>query len=130
MRSWQKSDNNPQKIGILLFERFSNHCLANGVEPLRAANTLLGRDVYEWKFMSLDGAGVTSSSGLPVAVDGAFDVWRRGGRPKVRGRVGVMFGKPIPAEQIINMGTGRGLAFLRDEGNKLRNDLTARLEGQ
>ncbi len=72
MRSWQKSDKKPQKIGILLFERFSNHCLANGVEPLRAANTLLGRDVYQWDFMSLDGAGVTSSSGLPVAVDCAL----------------------------------------------------------
>lgn len=72
MRSWQVTDKNPQKIGILLFDRFSNHCLANGVEPLRAANTLLGRNVYEWEFLSLDGSSVTSSSGLPVAVQGAL----------------------------------------------------------
>jgi transcriptional regulator GlxA family with amidase domain len=32
----------------------------------------LGRKVYEWMFMSLDGQGVTSSSGLPVAVDRAL----------------------------------------------------------
>lgn len=67
MRTWQKIDENPQRIGVLLFERFSNHCLANAVEPLRAANTLLGRQVYEWSFLTLDGVSVTSSSGLPVA---------------------------------------------------------------
>jgi len=72
MRSWQKSDAKPQRIGILLFERFSNHCLANAVEPLRAANTLLGRAAYQWSFMTLDGAAVQSSSGLPVAAEMAL----------------------------------------------------------
>ncbi len=67
---------------------------------------------------------------MPVAIDGAFDIWKRGGKLKLRGRVGVMFGKPIPAEQIIDMGTGRGLAFLRDEVNKLRNDLSGKLDGR
>ncbi len=66
---------------------------------------------------------------LPVAVEGAYDAWKRGGRLKVRGRVGVMFGEPIPAEQIINMGTGRGLAFLREEVKKLRIELAKRLAG-
>ncbi len=72
MRSWEKTDTGTQKIGILLFDRFSNHCLANALEPLRAANTLLGRNAYEWDFMSFDGAGVISSSGLPVAVSGGL----------------------------------------------------------
>ncbi len=68
MRSWQISPKNPEKVGVLLFDRFSNHCLANAIEPLRAANTFLGRRAYQWEFMSLDGAPVTSSSGLPVTV--------------------------------------------------------------
>lgn len=72
MRSWQKTANKPQRIGILLFERFSNHCLANTVEPLRAANMLLGRTAYIWSFMSLDGATVRSSSELPVAAEMAL----------------------------------------------------------
>lgn len=72
MRSWYKTAVKPQRIGILLFERFSNHCLANTVEPLRAANMLLGRRVYEWSFMSPDGASVRSSSGLPVAAEMAL----------------------------------------------------------
>jgi transcriptional regulator GlxA family with amidase domain len=56
-------------IGVLLFDRFSNLCLANAVEPLRAANTLSGRRLYSWRFLSVDGAGVVSSSGLPVQPD-------------------------------------------------------------
>ncbi len=43
------------------------HCLANTIEPLRAANSFAGRKIYDWRFLSLDGGPVTSSSGLLVA---------------------------------------------------------------
>jgi transcriptional regulator GlxA family with amidase domain len=56
-------------VGVLLFERFSNHCLANAIEPLRAANGFAGRTLYRWTYLSVDGARVTSSSGLPVQPD-------------------------------------------------------------
>ncbi|MGR3343636.1 MAG: GlxA family transcriptional regulator [Paracoccaceae bacterium] len=78
MRSWQVPGRKPQRIGVLLFERFSNHCLANAVEPLRAANSLLGRCAYDWAFISMDGAPVCSSSGLPVAVECALSRSQRG----------------------------------------------------
>ncbi|MGZ9811415.1 GlxA family transcriptional regulator [Pseudoroseicyclus sp. H15] len=55
-----------KEIGVLLFPRFSNHCLANAVEPLRAANMLSRRELYRWRYLSVDGAGLASSSGLPV----------------------------------------------------------------
>lgn len=56
----------PHHIAVLLFEKFSNHCLANAIEPLRAANTLATRNVYTWEFVTLDGKQVMSSSGLPI----------------------------------------------------------------
>ena len=56
----------PRSIGVLLFPAFSNHCLANAVEPLRGANMLSRRALYDWQFLSLDGADVASSSGLTV----------------------------------------------------------------
>ena len=65
MQIWSKSMPT-QQIGVLLFNGFSNHCLANTVEPLRAANTLSGRDLYAWEFLGLEDGTVTSSSGLPV----------------------------------------------------------------
>ena len=66
MQEWAKTSATPQQIGVLLFEGFSNHCLANTVEPMRAANMLSGRKLYDWQFLALDGAPVASSSGLQV----------------------------------------------------------------
>ena len=54
-------------VCLLLFDGFSNLCLANAVEPLRAANTLARRDLYQWTYLGLSDDALTSSSGLPVA---------------------------------------------------------------
>ena len=63
-----------QKYNILLFDGFSNYCLASLVEPLRAANTLAGQPLYAWSFYSLDGESVQSSSKLCVTPDGALGI--------------------------------------------------------
>ena len=68
----QNTKNGRRKVGVLLFQHFSNHCLANAVEPLRAANGILGRAAYRWEYLTLDGRPVTSSSGLPVSPGGAL----------------------------------------------------------
>lgn len=65
MQKW-KSDEKSREISVVLFDQFSNHCLANAIEPLRAANTLSRKSLYRWRFFSIDGAPVVSSSGLPV----------------------------------------------------------------
>lgn len=67
MQSLTKIDNQTQNFDILLFDNFSNHCLANTVEPLRAANTLSRKRLYQWRFLTMDGAAVVSSSGMQVA---------------------------------------------------------------
>ena len=59
----------PTQISILLFDRFSNHCLANVLEPLRAANDLSGQHVFEWNIAVLAGQRVHSSSGLRLEAD-------------------------------------------------------------
>ncbi len=67
---------------------------------------------------------------VPVAVDGGFDIWKIGqARPKLHGRIGVTFGKPIPAEKIIDMGADAGLEFLRHEISEMREELAKRLKG-
>lgn len=62
--------NSPTQVGVLLFDAFSTYCLANAVEPLRAANTLSRRDLYRWSHLGLEGGTITSSSGLPVTPGG------------------------------------------------------------
>jgi transcriptional regulator GlxA family with amidase domain len=59
----------PTQISILLFDRFSNHCLANVLEPLRAANDLSSQQVFEWNIVVLGGQRVRSSSGLRLEAD-------------------------------------------------------------
>lgn len=66
MQNWSKTNTQTCQIGILLFDQFSNHCLANALEPFRAANTLLQRKAYDWHILTLDDLPVQSSSGLPV----------------------------------------------------------------
>ncbi|WP_164662251.1 GlxA family transcriptional regulator [Tropicibacter sp. Alg240-R139] len=67
MQEWSKNSAATQQVGVLLFDGFSNHCLANTIEPLRAANMLSARVLYDWRFLTLDSGVVTSSSGLQVA---------------------------------------------------------------
>ncbi|WP_350334441.1 GlxA family transcriptional regulator [Coralliovum pocilloporae] len=46
--------------------RFSNLCLANAIEPLRAANQISHRNLYDFKLLSLDTQSVSSSSGIEI----------------------------------------------------------------
>lgn len=74
MPIWKKNVVGTARIGVLLFDQFSNHCLANGVEPLRAANDLTGEVIFDWQFLTVDGKPVTSSSGLEVRPHSRLDV--------------------------------------------------------
>jgi len=66
VQRWIKDTAAPQQVDLLLFDAFSGHCLANTVEPMRAANTLAGRRIYGWRFLTLDGDTATSSAGMEV----------------------------------------------------------------
>ncbi len=44
----------------------------NAIEPLRIANRLSGRGLYEWEILSLDGAPVRCSNGVTVHADVAI----------------------------------------------------------
>ena len=65
---------------------------------------------------------------LPVALDGAFDAYRRGQkRPKLRGRIGVLYGEPIPAQTLLAMKPEEALAYLQRTVEAMRHDLAERL---
>lgn len=66
MQIWVKDHAAVQQVDLLLFDDFSGHCLANTIEPLRAANTLAGRQLYAWRFLTLDGGPATSSARMEV----------------------------------------------------------------
>jgi len=47
--------------------------LASATEPLRAANRLSGRQVFDWRFVSADGAPPATSSGIGWPVSGKHE---------------------------------------------------------
>ncbi len=66
-------ETDPLSVTMLVFSGCSIMCVASAVDPLRAANRIAGRTVFDWKLVSTDGDAPVTTSGLPVAVSGRFD---------------------------------------------------------
>lgn len=62
----------PLQVDLLVLPEASLLSLASVMEPMRGANRVAGRALFTWRLVSPTGAAVASSSGLPIAVDGAF----------------------------------------------------------
>lgn len=60
------------QITVVLFPRFSNLCLANTLEPLRAANDLSGKSLFHWQLAGMTEGPVTSSSGIDIQTSTAL----------------------------------------------------------
>ncbi len=62
----------PHRFGFLLVPNFSMAAFTNAIEPLRIANRLSGRALYEWEILSTDGGPVLCSNGVTVQADVAI----------------------------------------------------------
>lgn len=64
-------DHRPDRFVFLLLENFTLIAFAGAIEPLRLANRMAGRQIYEWQVISPDGRPVQASNGVVVqASDG------------------------------------------------------------
>ncbi len=61
------------KYAFLTLPNYSLIAVANALEPLRMANRLVGKEVYEWSVISMDGRAADASSGLNLSPTGALD---------------------------------------------------------
>lgn len=57
----------PLRFGFLLLPRYSAIAVSSAVEPLRMANQLDGRRLYDWTLLTFDGVPVEASSGMAIA---------------------------------------------------------------
>ncbi len=55
------------KYAFLTLPNYSLIAVSNALEPLRMANRIMGRDVYEWSIVTLDGSPALASSGLQLS---------------------------------------------------------------
>jgi transcriptional regulator GlxA family with amidase domain len=63
----------PLKVTFLVFAGASIMCVASAIDPLRAANRIVGERHFDWRVVSIDGQPPVTTSGLPIAVEGRFD---------------------------------------------------------
>lgn len=61
------------QIGFLIFPGFPMACLTSMIEPLRAANEIVGKDTFGWKLVSEKGARVEASAKVWFEPDLSLD---------------------------------------------------------
>ncbi|BBI49887.1 hypothetical protein HORIV_23080 [Vreelandella olivaria] len=54
----------PEMVGFLLLPQFSMMAFFAAVEPLRIANRIAHRPLFDWTLISADGGPVTASNGM------------------------------------------------------------------
>ena len=65
---------------------------------------------------------------IPVAIEGAFDVWPRGQKgPDLTGRIHTRYGRPIPPDDLLALDTDAALELLRVRVETMRLELAAGL---
>jgi len=63
----------PFRLGFLIFNGFPMACLTSAIEPLRAANEIMGRRVFEWRLIAETTAPVRSSAEVRFEPDLTLD---------------------------------------------------------
>jgi len=71
MNVFSQSDN-PLSVTLLILPDSSMMSVACALDPMRAANRIARRTVFDWRIETLDGEPVTLTCGLPVAAQSAF----------------------------------------------------------
>ncbi len=66
-----------QKFVFFLTDEFSHLAFSCAVEPLRIANLISGKDLYDWSLHSENGESAISSNGAKTMVDGDFSSVQR-----------------------------------------------------
>jgi len=115
----------PRRIGFLLIDGYALMSTAAAVEPLRAANLLAGRALYDLVFLSLEGPGARASVGAwfgttPIARAGrSFDIVFvvAGGQPLGFAHAGLRgFLRDLAAHGVALGGISGGAAMLAEAG--------------
>jgi transcriptional regulator GlxA family with amidase domain len=71
--TFKKFDNQLSKVAFVLIPRFNMMTLTTMIETLRVANYLSPQPLYDWRYISFDGAIVTASNGLTIEAKGLDD---------------------------------------------------------
>ena len=77
MQKWTNHPDSPVRIAFMVFNAFSGLCMANCLEPLRAANAVTHTHAFDWQILTLDGAPAQTSSGIRIVPHGALNTLKK-----------------------------------------------------
>jgi AraC family transcriptional regulator, glycine betaine-responsive activator len=65
-------DPRPERVVFLLLDNFTLIAFAGAIEPLRLANRMAGRTLYDWQVVTETGGPVSASNGVVLEADAAL----------------------------------------------------------
>ncbi len=88
-RRTEAASDTPALFAFVMLDNFSLIAFAAAVEPLRLANRVSGRELYDWRFLTETGAPARASCEALIQPDGPLEELPRGATAMVCGGVGV-----------------------------------------
>ena len=101
----------PERFVFLLLENFTLIAFAGAIEPLRLANRMAGRTLYEWQVVSETGGLVSASNGVMLQADAGLGEVPRGAAIVVVGGVQVKQAISRPVLTWLRREARKGLAI-------------------
>jgi transcriptional regulator GlxA family with amidase domain len=101
----------PRRFVFLLLDRFTMLPFAGAIEPLRIANRVTGRAIYEWKLAGEGGVSATCSNGASFRLDMGLDELDRDDTLLVCGGLDVQKASSKPVVAWLRREARRGMAI-------------------
>ena len=107
----RRETNRPRRFVFLLLDRFTMLSFAGAIEPLRIANRVAGKPIYEWRLIGEGGVSATCSNGASFQVDMGLDELDRDDTLLVCGGIDVQRATTKPIIAWLRREARRGMAI-------------------
>ncbi|MEY3306373.1 MAG: hypothetical protein RLZZ413_411 [Pseudomonadota bacterium] len=107
----RRETNRPRRFVFLLLDRFTMLSFAGAIEPLRIANRISGKPIYEWRLIGEGGVSATCSNGASFQLDMGLEELDRDDTLLVCGGIDVQHATTKPIIAWLRREARRGMAI-------------------
>lgn len=107
----RRETNRPRRFVFLLLDRFTMLSFAGAIEPLRIANRIAGKPLYEWRLIGEGGISATCSNGASFQLDMGLEELDRDDTLLVCGGIDVQRATTKPIIAWLRREARRGMAI-------------------
>jgi len=107
----RRETNRPRRFVFLLLDRFTMLSFAGAIEPLRIANRVAGKPIYDWRLIGEGGVSATCSNGASFQLDMGLEDLDRDDTLLVCGGIDVQRATTKPIIAWLRREARRGMAI-------------------